>query len=482
MVRFSHDAAHALEPAIFHLAQFSRNALALRRPSRPGPYPYISPPSPGQPGPITGEDGFSILESYDTVFLVDDSPSMSGKRWDLVNQILTYSLALATQYDPNGIDIHFLNNRTANVNNVKDQAIAVEIHRQITLRGSTPIRDQLSRHLKDYLYRFTNQNEMNFKGYNLIVLTDGDPDPDYEDPDDISDREDARVNKAAYRLIRKDIVQIARDLQKVRAERNQVGIQFCQVGDDQAASSFFQYLDNRLKGKYGLDRDVGSEQAIDPPLSLADLVQMVDTIKCETEADLTEPFFKKLLLGAINKRLDQEETTAAPSSSWQNYTHHPSQLTHTATVNQDRQQQDGGNRRAKTWAMDQRVSESSHQVEQQSQSDPKIATLNHPYNTPNTPPQPPRYFNGRNLHGIPEQQQQPFPENSPPFPQRPLPENSPPFPQRPPPENPPPLSQRPLTDRLFHTLSMPPDDTREDRQPRYRGSLGSGLNKTWRGQ
>lgn len=464
MVRFSHDAAHALEPAIFYLAQFSRNALALRRPSRPGPYPYISPPSPGQPGPTTREDGFSILESYDTVFLVDDSPSMSGKRWDLVNQILTGSMALATQYDQNGIDIHFLNNRSANVNNVKDQAIAVEIHRHITLRGSTPIRDQLSRHLNDYLYRFKNQNEMNFKGYNLIVLTDGDPDPDYEDPDDISDREDARVNKPAYRLIRKKIVQVARDLEKVRAERNQVGIQFCQVGDDQEASSFFQYLDNRLKGKYELDRDVGSEQAIDPPLSLADLVQMVDTIKCQTEADLTESFFKKLLLGAINKRLDQEETSAAPSSSWQNYTHHPT------TVSEDRQQQDGGKRRTKTWAMDQRLSESSHQVEQQSQSDPKIATLNHPYNTPNTPPQPLRYFNEGNLHEIPEQRQRPSPENPPPFPQRPLPENSPPF------------SQRPLTHRLIHPSSMPPDDTREDRQPRYRGSLGFGLNKIWRGQ
>lgn len=264
MVRFPHDAAHALEPAIFHLAQFSRNALASRRPSRPGPYPYTytSPPSSGQPGPTTGEDRFGKLETYDTVFLVDDSPSMSGNRWDLVKRILTYSLAVATQYDTDGIDIHFLNNRSANANNVKDQAIAVEIHRQITLRGSTPILDQLSRHLNDYVRRFTAQDEMNFKGYNLIVLTDGDPDPEYEDINDISDREDARVTRPAYRLIRKKLVQIAQSLQKAGAERTQVGIQFCQVGDDQEASSFFQYLDNRLKGKYDLDRDVGSEQAI----------------------------------------------------------------------------------------------------------------------------------------------------------------------------------------------------------------------------
>lgn len=260
MVRFPHDAAHALEPAIFHLAQFSINALASRRPSRPDPYPWQSSPSPRPSGPTTGEDKFSILESYDTVFLVDDSPSMYGKRWDLVKRILTYSSALATRYDTDGIDIHFLNNKTANDNNIKDEAIAVNIHRQITLRGSTPILDQLSRHLRDYIRRFkAAQDDINFKGYNLIVLTDGQPDEEYEDPHEISDREDARVTMAAFRLIRKKIVQIAQELQEIGAERKQVGIQFCQVGNDEAASAFFQYLDNRLKGKYHLDRDVGSE-------------------------------------------------------------------------------------------------------------------------------------------------------------------------------------------------------------------------------
>lgn len=261
MVRFSHDAVHALGPAIYYLAQFGRNALASRRPAPPGSYPWPTPPSlPSLPSPGTnrGEDRYSILETYDTVFLVDDSPSMLGKRWDLVKQILTYSLALATQYDTDGIDIHFLNNKTANANNIKDQAIAVEIHRQITLRGSTPILDQLSRHLNDYLRRFRLSNDINFKGYNLIVLTDGEPDSEFEDPDDISDREDARVTSAAYRMIRKRIVQVAQALQQGNAERKQVGIQFCQVGDDEAATSFFQYLDNRLKGKYHLDRDVGS--------------------------------------------------------------------------------------------------------------------------------------------------------------------------------------------------------------------------------
>ena len=51
---------------------------------------------------------------------------------------------------------------------------------------------------------------------------------------------------------------------------------------------------------------------------------MIDTIKCESELDLTEAFYEKLLLGAIDKRLDHtkiethhpakddQETTIAP--------------------------------------------------------------------------------------------------------------------------------------------------------------------------
>ena len=37
---------------------------------------------------------------------------------------------------------------------------------------------------------------------------------------------------------------------------------------------------------------------------------MVDTIKCQSERDLTEDFFEKLLLGAIDRRLDRKEIDA----------------------------------------------------------------------------------------------------------------------------------------------------------------------------
>lgn len=254
MAKFSNADAHALEPAIHFLAQVARTALsALRR--REGNTPLLLPP---RPGPSNGEDKFSILSRFDTVFLVDDSPSMDGGRWELVSKILDYSTAVATSYDPDGIDVHFFNNHTANQDNVKDPALAVEIHRNIMLKGNTPIRDQLSRHLNAYLRRYHGrpEDDLNFKGYNLIVLTDGEPNPDWEDPGDISDPDDARKTKSAYRLMRKMIVDIAQELDDERAERNQIGIQFCLIGNDPEAHTFFKYLDDRLKGKWKLKRDV----------------------------------------------------------------------------------------------------------------------------------------------------------------------------------------------------------------------------------
>lgn len=86
--------------------------------------------------------------------------------------------------------------------------------------------------------------------------TTGEPSPESEDEDDISDQEDAKKNKAAFRLIRKRIVEVAKKLDDVEAEPGQVGIQFCQIGNDRDAAVFFEYLDDRIKGKYKIGRDV----------------------------------------------------------------------------------------------------------------------------------------------------------------------------------------------------------------------------------
>ena len=328
MAKFSNDDAHALEPAIHFLAGFAREALAALH-----HHQFVTPlPSLPEPNRSDVEDKYSILDSYDTVFLVDDSPSMAGERGDLVKKILDYSTTVATSYDPNGIDVHFFNNRTANQDNVRDAALAVEIHQNIILRGSTPIRDQLSRHLNGYLRKFRGRHEddLNFKGYNLIILTDGEPNPEPEDPEDISDHADARVTKGAYRMMRKMIVDVAQALDEEGAERGQVGIQFCQIGNDAGAHAFFNYLDNRLKGKWKLKRDVSEPATCLSPGGLT--MSMVDTVSCESETDLTKKFFEKLLLGAIDKAIDHDKIPTAGThgaeASGQGQLQHSSSMAH----------------------------------------------------------------------------------------------------------------------------------------------------------
>ena len=98
----------------------------------------------------------------------------------------------------------------------------------------------------------------------MIILTDGEPNKEFEELDEISDREDARVNSAAYRLIRKEIVKMARALDNAHAGRTQVGIQFCQIGNDEGARAFFRYLDDKLKGRYKLGRDVSLLNVFQP--------------------------------------------------------------------------------------------------------------------------------------------------------------------------------------------------------------------------
>ena len=93
---------------------------------------------------------------------------------------------------------------------------------------------------------------LNFKNYNLIILTDGELDYVDEDEDEISDVEDAEP----YRLVRKKIVETAQILEVRRARRDILGIQFCQIGGNPDAEQFFQYPDDEIKKNHKLKRDV----------------------------------------------------------------------------------------------------------------------------------------------------------------------------------------------------------------------------------
>ena len=253
MVKFSADSEQGLKAAVLFLAELAK--LATRQQDarhRLDSQTLVSKlTGAGRPNV---EDNLSILRDYDTVFLIDDSPSMAGRNWDLVKEILDVCTPVATYYDSDGIDINFFNNTRSNQPNVKDPRIAVQIHHQITCMGRSLLVDRVVTHLKRYLQGYRKAKfAADHKRYNLIVITDGEPDDTPEDDEDPHD-----TTKPVFRMLQKKLVQIAKKLDSddVDAEPGQVGIQFCQIGNDQAATAFFEFLDDRLKSKEELERDV----------------------------------------------------------------------------------------------------------------------------------------------------------------------------------------------------------------------------------
>lgn len=77
----------------FHYDEFiTRLAIVPEIPSAP----ELDPPK------------FSVVCGLDIVFLVEDLPSMHGRRCELVSRILDHPTAVATSYDPDGINVQYL--------------------------------------------------------------------------------------------------------------------------------------------------------------------------------------------------------------------------------------------------------------------------------------------------------------------------------------------------------------------------------------
>lgn len=185
---------------------------------------------------INKEKVFSNLKKYDTVFLVDDSGSMAGPRWRTTSRVLKNITEIAVAYDKNGVDIHFFNEplEDGEGKDVKDPTEIMRIFDHVTPDGSTPTARALDDLLSEYVWAL--EQNRNQKGLNLIVLTDGQPDHGEK--------------------VEETIVKYANNLKALRMSSTKVGIQFVQIGADEEARLFLQSLDDDLKERHGLDRDV----------------------------------------------------------------------------------------------------------------------------------------------------------------------------------------------------------------------------------
>lgn len=179
------------------------------------------------------EKVFAKLEEYDTRFLVDDSSSMRGPKWTMTKHVMAKIATIAIGYDKDGVDLRFFN-KTGWYENLDTTERIMNIFNNYRPDGKTLTADKLELELKKYIGDYKENNSI--KGLNLIVLTDGEPQPGQN--------------------VEAVIVNYARELAKLQAPLLQVGVQFVQIGDDSAAARFLQHLDNDIKGAYGLDRDV----------------------------------------------------------------------------------------------------------------------------------------------------------------------------------------------------------------------------------
>ncbi|KAG6864816.1 hypothetical protein C0991_007002 [Blastosporella zonata] len=227
--------------------------------------------------PITGENHLNQLWEFDVVLVVDDSGSMGGSRWKEAKSALEMLATVATQYDKDGIEIHFLNSDETMT--TSDPKAVKALFNSVQPKNLTPLGGRMTKLLNAYMERLKSDPET--RKVNFIVITDG----------------AATDNPMTYNII----VETARTLDEMKSSPNQIGIQFVQVGDDRNATAFLKALDDDLKlhAKVRVCRALLFTILV--LLYLFGLVKdMVDT----TSPDGKPLDLVKVLLGAINRRVD----------------------------------------------------------------------------------------------------------------------------------------------------------------------------------
>ncbi|KID75815.1 uncharacterized protein G6M90_00g048840 [Metarhizium brunneum] len=252
----------------------------------PSPVPAPAPAPAGVYGGVSDGDRYANLANFDTILLIDDSGSMAGSLWREAQDALKSIAEIVTMYDEDGIDMYFLNHKSSQTPsdrykakggyyNVARKDVIETIFGNVSPYGATYTGRRLEQILLPYMRKLASANDVDdVKPINLIVITDGAPSDNPEQA----------------------ILQVAKALDQQAAPSYQVGIQFFQIGSDSSATSALQQLDDGL-GRYGV-RDI------------------VDTVSCQWEdagrhraKRLTGDAILKVVLGAVDKRLDEHRLT-----------------------------------------------------------------------------------------------------------------------------------------------------------------------------
>lgn len=198
---------------------------------------------------------------------------MAGRSWREVAVALKSITPICTAHDADGIDIYFLNERdSSEYHHITRSGDVDRIFEQVQPRGGTPTGTRLNAILKPYIRELEQRGADSKKPLNIIVITDGVP---TDDPESV-------------------IINVAKKLDALEAPPWQVGIQFFQVGEERGAAEALKELDDGLVEMGGGIRD------------------MVDTVPWtgRSGSGLNGDGIMKVVLGAVNRRLDRRRNSA----------------------------------------------------------------------------------------------------------------------------------------------------------------------------
>jgi hypothetical protein len=218
---------------------------------------------------------------------------MRGRRWKEAEEAIAAIAPICTQYDPDGIDIYFLNHRNRDnvrstlgaYNNITTAYEVQRIFNSVHPAGATPYGRRLHQILEPYMTRVEAMAAatdgdgnltapwMAVRPLNIIAITDG----------EFTDDAESIIVRTAKRL----------DSDRCKAVPWQVGIQFFQVGNDQAAREYLEELDDELANKVRDDN----------------LRDIVDTVpwRQENGQSLNGNGILKVVLGAVHKKYDKRK-------------------------------------------------------------------------------------------------------------------------------------------------------------------------------
>ncbi|KKY32295.1 putative von willebrand factor [Diaporthe ampelina] len=218
----------------------------------------------------------SFLRCFDTIFLVDDSAAM-GPYWADVKALLERITPICAKYDPDGIDLFFLNHRPKGLlssmsfrksgyrrigGNTADTVAGV--FDRVKPSGKCNMGARLTK-LFHWYHGMLKQDEEG-AALNLIVITAGAFDDDIKAP----------------------LVHVAKSLDEMGVPEHQVGVQLFQIGKPTLeVAQTFEYLDDQLH-KEAHTRDI------------------VDTTTWTGKpGSLSTDDLLKVVLGAVVKKLDE---------------------------------------------------------------------------------------------------------------------------------------------------------------------------------